>query len=307
MEYVYPDYYPEFRCIASACRHNCCIGWEIDIDPETLAYYRGVEGALGERLRRCISWEGEPHFILGEGERCPFLNGENLCDLIIGLGEEHLCGICAEHPRFHNALPGRVESGVGLCCEAAGRLILGKTEKTTLLVRGEQETEDAIVALRDWIITVLQNREVPVSLRVEQMLALSGGNLGDKSLAQWAAFLLTLERLDERWTELLTKLCSAEWDHSAFADHMLTRETEYEQLLVYFIYRHGANAVGEGDFAARCAFAALGYEIITALGAILWQEKGQFSFEDQVELARLFSSEIEYSDENLDILLDELY
>ena len=29
---VYPDYYPEFRCSASACKHNCCIGWEIDID-----------------------------------------------------------------------------------------------------------------------------------------------------------------------------------------------------------------------------------------------------------------------------------
>ena len=31
---VYPDYYPAFRCIAGACRHNCCIGWEIEYSQE---------------------------------------------------------------------------------------------------------------------------------------------------------------------------------------------------------------------------------------------------------------------------------
>ena len=32
-----PSYYRQFRCIGSDCTDNCCIGWEIDIDPETLA------------------------------------------------------------------------------------------------------------------------------------------------------------------------------------------------------------------------------------------------------------------------------
>ena len=36
-------------------------------------------------------------------------------------------------------------------------------------------------------------------------------------------------------------------------------------------------------------------------------ESGDFSFEDQVELCRLFSSEIEYCEENLYAILDELY
>ena len=39
---------------------------------------------------------------------------------------------------------------------------------------------------------------------------------------------------------------------------------------------------------------------------MLWTEQGRFDFEDQAELARLFSSELEYSEENLDALLDEL-
>ena len=39
MKYYLPDYYEEFKCIAQKCKHSCCVGWEIDIDDDTLAYY----------------------------------------------------------------------------------------------------------------------------------------------------------------------------------------------------------------------------------------------------------------------------
>jgi len=85
---VYPDYYKNFECIKGDCRHNCCIGWEIDIDSDTAEFYKGVGGEMGTRLKECVDWK-ETCFILGEGERCPFLNEKNLCDIIIELGEEH--------------------------------------------------------------------------------------------------------------------------------------------------------------------------------------------------------------------------
>lgn len=34
-----PDYYEEFHCIASECKHSCCIGWEIDVDIQTYRNY----------------------------------------------------------------------------------------------------------------------------------------------------------------------------------------------------------------------------------------------------------------------------
>ena len=34
MQYVYPDYYPKFHCLAQRCRHSCCIGWEIECSQE---------------------------------------------------------------------------------------------------------------------------------------------------------------------------------------------------------------------------------------------------------------------------------
>ena len=308
MQYVFPDYYKDFQCIAGACKHSCCIGWEIDIDPDMLAVYDTVPGEMGRRLREHISREGEPHFILGEDERCPFLNECNLCDIILTLGEDHICGICTDHPRFRNELPGRLETGLGLCCEEAARLILGKQTPTALEASGEPEEEDDIIALRDEVLALLQDRRKSIPERVEHMLQLCGGALPQRNMGQWAETFLGLERLDEAWTRVLTFL-QAKWhkaDLSGFDRYMAQRQTEYEQLLMYLVYRHLANAFDGLDLAARAAFAALGYTLLHDIGATIWTETGTFSFENQVELARLFSSEIEYSEENRDSLLDEL-
>jgi len=305
---VVPNYYPQFRCIAGRCRHSCCIGWEIDVDADKLAFYTSVEGAFGDRLRANISQEEPPHFILQEGERCPFLNSKNLCDIILTLGEEQLCEICAEHPRFHNRLSDRMESGLGLCCEEAARLILGQTEPMTLLGAEQAEGPDALLVQRDAAIALLQDRGRPLSQRMEAMLSLCDTVLPQRTVEEWCALLLSLERLDAAWTELL-ELLLAEWkctDIAGFAQQMAARQTEYEQFAVYLLYRHLSQAVTPVDLAARAAFAAWGTGLLFALGAVLWTANGSFSFADQVELARLFSSELEYSEENLEILLDEL-
>ncbi len=306
---VVPDYYKEFQCIAGACKHSCCIGWEIDIDPEMADYYRTLPGKLGERLRGCIAWEEPPHFILGEGERCPFLNRENLCDIILELGDTCICGICSDHPRFRNELPGRLETGLGLCCEEAARLIISKQTPMTLEIQGETEEADEILELRDHVLELLQDRKKNISRRLEEVLNLCGAVLPDWTLGDWANRLLELERLTEDWTVLLNKLregCSAA-DFFGFDQYMKGRQTEYEQFIVYLIYRHMANGFDQWEVAARACFTAFGYELLRGMGAVLWTESGSFSQEQQVELVRLFSSELEYSQENLDAILDILY
>ena len=310
MQQVYPNYYPQFQCTAGACRHSCCIGWEIDIDEASAARYAALPGAFGHRLRQQIDWESDPpHFILGHGERCPFLNGDNLCDMILALGDGALCGICAQHPRFHNELPDRVESGLGLCCEAAGALILGQTEPMRLLSAEDLATKDEIIAFRDECMIILQDRRYDIPKRVQNLLAHCGGGLPERSTAKWAEFLLGLERLEDAWTTRLTALRET-WDQAwprDFPLHMAAREAEYEQFLVYLVYRHMANAPDLEEAALRGRFAAWGYFLLYALGAEQFSRTGDFTFADQVELARLFSAELEYSDENLDLILNELY
>ncbi|MBR3502724.1 MAG: flagellin lysine-N-methylase [Clostridia bacterium] len=156
-----PEYYPAFHCVASRCCHTCCAGWEIDIDEESLARYERLPGAFGERVRRGIGREDTPHFILTEDERCPLLNRDNLCELILREGEDALCQICRDHPRFRNYFSTRVEIGLGLVCEEAARLILAWPRPLRLIrLEGNEaesptEDEEYLFALREkWIASI---------------------------------------------------------------------------------------------------------------------------------------------------------
>ena len=51
MQVRVPDYFDEFSCLAGACPHSCCIGWEVVIDEDTAWRYQAEPGPLGEKLR----------------------------------------------------------------------------------------------------------------------------------------------------------------------------------------------------------------------------------------------------------------
>lgn len=303
---AYPEYYRQFECIASRCRHNCCIGWEIDIDPDTDEKYKSVEGELGKRLEKCIDRSGESHFILGEDERCPFLNERNLCDIILTLGEDAICDICTDHPRFRTYLSERTEIGLGLCCEEAGRLIISREAPFTMVEEGEGEytaDEDAFMDLRDEIFEIMNDENRSVCRRMETVLEMCGAALPERSMKEWAQFFLGLERLDEGWTECMERLASASFDETDIGPLMHSRATWFKNLFNYFIYRHLFTALDDGDIASKAAFAALSCRLVAAL---LLTHGGPGGLETIVEYARMYSSEIEYSDENLDLLFDEL-
>ncbi len=296
---VYPDYYKDFKCIGGACRHNCCIGWEIDIDEETLALYDSLEGAWGERFQKNIDRCDTPHFILGKEERCPFLNKQNLCDIIAELGEDCLCDICAAHPRFVNEIPSdhetdeRIELGLGLCCEAAGALILGQQAPMRLSVPDGVPTSP-VIKERDALIALLQRRELPMAQRLKEMTERYGVTAPFDPVMT-ARRYLALERLEEGWETHLKRLFSPVDP----APLMAERETEYEQLAVYLIYRHFVCHTP----AAVAAFTAEAVQLVAALGAAQYADTGRFDFADQVELCRAFSAEIEYSEENIKALI----
>lgn len=183
-----PDYYTRFCCLASGCRDTCCAGWEICIDPETAARYRREPGEFGERLRACIDWGETPSFRLSEGERCPFLNPHGLCDIYIHLGEDALCEICAQHPRFHAWYGDLTESGLGLCCEAAAALILDTSAPArfeTLETPAPPDPDGAdpeLLALlcnaRETAFALAQNRDYHISERFA-LLAAYGAEIQD--------------------------------------------------------------------------------------------------------------------------------
>lgn len=174
-----PDYYRQFRCLMGDCKDSCCKGWEIDIDDETYAYYKVVEGDFGDRIRKAMR-KGEEHsFFLNEG-RCPFLNRQNLCDICIELGEESLSEVCTEYPRFTVEYGQVKEKSLALSCEEVGRLIFSRKDKLKLEEIREdgypENTEEEpffpeeIEQIRDLAIKILQNRLEKIEYRAIKYL-----------------------------------------------------------------------------------------------------------------------------------------
>lgn len=157
MKTYVPSYYKQFRCIADRCTHSCCKGWEIDIDEDSLAQYKALEGPAGEKLRANISEEETPHFILKPGDRCPFLLESGLCELILDCGEDILCQICTDHPRFRNFWTDRIEVGLGMACEEAARIILSSEEPFALELLEDDGSEEEQPEDEAWL-TDLRSR-----------------------------------------------------------------------------------------------------------------------------------------------------
>ncbi len=308
MKKLVPDYYDDFRCLAGRCRHNCCIGWEIDIDDETLSFYDSVDGEMGHRLKENICRDGETaHFCMKPDGRCPFLNENDLCDIIINLGFDKTSQICDDHPRFRNFYSGREETGLGMSCEAVAQLILTRQDKTRLICVEDDEEElwpDEwdFLDLRDEIFAVLQNRGKNVDDRVKDMLSFCDAHFTDFTPSRLADIFLPLERLDTRWTDLLLLLKATPEEKLTMEEDKFT--TAFEQLLVYLVFRHTTDSLDDGCLTGRILMVAYSFYLIRYLLMSHYVANGTATIDDLCEIARMFSAEIEYSTENTDTLIE---
>lgn len=164
----YPDFFCDFVCTGSDCRDNCCrMGWDIEIDEDTLGYYSTHGGELCERLCENIYEEDGAHYMSQEGG-CPFLSTEGLCSVQQEMGAEHISEICREHPRFYEWFGDYKEAGLGLCCEEVSRIVMNHerpvlfTEKQTDEAPDDLEFDSGIFAavksIRGKLIEIAQDR-----------------------------------------------------------------------------------------------------------------------------------------------------
>lgn len=310
MKLIAPDYYKSFKCISEKCKHTCCKGWEIDIDDNTASFYKKIEGPLGKRLKEGMEKDefGVYHFILDEDENCPFLNKKGLCDIYSTLGEDCLCQICYDHPRFRDFYEDRTEIGLGLSCEAVCKLVVEKKDKARLVVLDDDGKNEAasektkkVYELRDKAFSCVQNREKSISERTADMLRLIGEEHKKRTPKEEYFLYSSLEKLEKNRDEIYKGLISL---NEKERDLVLSEnETAFEQLLFYFVFRYMAEAVDDGKYKERLSFCADSVYFIASLSALKKQEKGKLDIEDIEECARFFSSEVEYSDINMETFI----
>ena len=150
------------------------------IDEKSLKKYKKFKGTFRNRLHNDIDWSEQA--FRQYDRRCAFLNEENLCDIYSEAGPDMLCDTCRKYPRHIEEFEGLREYSLSLSCPEAARIFLSHKNKISFVTRevpSKEETyEDfdyflftALMDTRDYLFSIIQNRNVPMKLRRQKLLA----------------------------------------------------------------------------------------------------------------------------------------
>ena len=343
--------YDTFACIADKCPATCCAGWLIEIDDEALQRYRKETDAYGETLRKRIDWE-EKVFLQDDKARCAFLRSDDLCDMYCHLGEESLCLTCQSYPRHTEEFENVREYSLAISCPAVAKALLQQKEPMQWETWEDDEVEEPyeefhgllyekLVAMREELMKIMQDREVPFSVRCHRGLlrvyamqqALDEGrwencleddypvcdvNTGIPAFSAMEDMhmlyrnLYEMEPLSYDWRAWLMQAeqilytqeaTTYETLHAEFVASVSDLSVKMEQIVVYFLFAYFCGAVYDEYVYALAQEAVVNAYLICELWFAKWlEQKKQISFTDMVEITYRYSRELEHSQENLECM-----
>lgn len=280
---IFPKFYKNFLCKADKCKHSCCKGWEIDIDEETAGKYLAMTGELGAEIRQNIGKNEDSYFFkLTEDERCPFLQKNGLCKIILNIGEENICEICTMHPRFFTMLDDVELCGVGLSCEKTCELLLGDEKDLVFYI---EDTEEE-VSFSEVLAVIGLN--LPNEMQ-EFSLAVNAENI-NKVLE----IMAKTEPIDENWSKELSIMQDMDNVELKAKEYLENSDKNIlNKIYKYILYRQLERLV-DIDIEALINYAQ--YSILfIILHTMISKELG--------ESVRRWSEQIEYDTDNIDLIL----
>lgn len=307
---TFPTFYRDFKCIANRCTDSCCIGWEIDIDSAAYEKYRLMPDDFQKNIAVC---DGVAHFVLTEDERCPFLQKDGLCKIILEHSEDMLCDICREHPRFYEWYGNYKDAGVGLCCEEAVRLLLESEKPLEYETVETQEISDddtpedickSVFELRKSLFSIINDRSLTLFERIEKCFSEIGVKdvaapcSADEFLAECVEIAKEMSPFDELWKKYILSLEALSFQEVKERINKALSENQirYEKSLSYFVFRHFIKACFDGDLLAHFKLAV----IMMIFEMLIDCVNDELLFN-----TRYLSKQVEYSEENIDLLTDE--
>lgn len=140
MIYHLPDYYEKFNCIADSCPDSCCRGWRtIEVDNRSYEKYQLSEHEFAGSIIGQLKTIDDKHFFKLEDGKCPFLNEDNLCDIILNMGDKMLCTTCATYPRFVYTKGNETYACLTMSCPHAAKMILCHDEPTHIITFNDED------------------------------------------------------------------------------------------------------------------------------------------------------------------------
>ena len=153
MNIIKPNYFDHFKCIASECEDNCCMGWSVDIDEKSYRKYLKIsEEPLLSVVKRSLKQNPNcdaPEINFGyvkltKAKNCAFLDSERLCLIQKHKGETYLSNVCRLYPRILNRVNGQFEISLSPSCPEALRQFL-MDEKGLLFEKGHFKVDQSII------------------------------------------------------------------------------------------------------------------------------------------------------------------
>ncbi len=284
-----------FTCKMGECNKSCCALWQISVDKKTLKKYKKVKGEFSQRIKDGVDFNSSSLCL--KDRRCAFLNKDNLCDVIINLGKEYLSEICTVHPKFISSLKGYTEVGVGIACEEGARLLLEFdgiiAPALSPNVKKLKGVEKEIIIFRQTLLQIIYGN-ASIKEKIEKLLSLLNLDVNAFISLPYYDLMRDMEVLDSDWMERIKFFNGISLD--------IEEEKETLNLLVYFIYRHLITAVDKLDLKSKTLFSI--FSTLAIHNIYINSKKVQKDIPLLTEIARDYSAEIEYSEENLFSLLD---
>lgn len=322
MRITAPGYYKNFACTADKCKDNCCrVSWRIAIDDDTYKNYTNRVEDIFKRFCNDINSDSEGYFI--KGGSCSMLREDGLCEVALKYGEDSLGYICKMHPRYINEYSDREEYGVGLACEEAARLIMTDENPNLYDVKEDidfesDELTEELIALRkklmDFVLEdgalgeiiagvlrytekvspLIANGEYEKAKRVKLKKIPIKGERSSENVSKLTEEFKSLEVLDKQWIKLLD---SIEYENKVESKEY---EDELKRIFCYFLYRYYVLYSLDGDMLGAAKLAAVSVILLRELFSGKTQN-------ERIDIAHMYSKEIEYDDENLESLMFDFF
>lgn len=281
----------------------------------------------------------EGQFRIRENGRCPFLNDDNLCDLYAELGEDALCVTCDQYPRFLCEFGNKKEIGIALSCITAGELILGQKSKASFVEHVDEDQFFSLneidgtlylslVRARQKAYEIAMNDELEIRERMVNLLyfaeqvqdvikspakidELCTSYVTHKGIQEYSEHSESFRKI---WRYYLKQvLIKQEWIDYYKASLMMYEQgnyakkisviadnsKEFENILVYFLYRYFLKGVFDKDVLTKVKMAVISTMMIIHCDMALAVSLGrELDFDERVDVAHIYSREVEHSEEN---------
>lgn len=309
MKTIKPIYYDNFKCIADRCPDTCCAGWEVEIDEETGKQYEKENSELKIFFDKHLTKNESGYCFELIDNRCPMLNESNLCRIQLKKGENRVCETCRLFPRYYDDYDDDiVETGLGLGCPEAARLLLSPQTKVKLnqKLKSSDDLYNCFSDMRENYLVLLDDSSIDLKTKIA-VIAFDSARfqeefdhcsyLNDEKRAPFSRcvkVLKKMEYIDSNRKDFLLSLTDKKAKYNNFEEY----SQDFVRLFKYYLMRYMMTACYDLDLLTKIKYGIFACIVIKRI----YNSFPSLSFDDRVRIFFSYSKEIEYSPINIDVL-----